>query len=65
MCVGGVSRNRAVFVGLEMLEENHGLSNRSNMDLVGEGVVNLSTGVLYSRGAWEGEHACRVQVFMR
>ena len=58
----GGSRNRAVFIGLV---GNHGLSNRSNMDLVGEGVVNLSTGVLYSRGAWEGEHACRVQVFMR
>ena len=44
----GGSRNRAVFIGLV---GNHGLSNRSNMDLVGEGVVNLSTGVLYSRGA--------------
>ena len=51
MCGGGGSRNRAVFIGLV---GNHGLSNRSNMDLVGEGVVNFSTGVLYIRGGMGG-----------
>ena len=51
VCVGGGSRNRAVFIGLV---GNHGLSNRSNMDLVGEGVVNFSTGVLYIRGGMGG-----------
>ena len=38
--VGG-SHMRVTVIGVE---GNHGLSNRSKMDLVGEGVANFSTG---------------------